>query len=76
MLLIDSRRAPRSKARDHTIGPRDSPAERRRLDDGREFEIVKRYYEPGAAGGRAGQARLALRAAQTGEFFIYGTASR
>ena len=76
VLLIDSRRAPRSKARDHAIGPGDSPAERRRLNDGREFEIVKRYYEPGPLA--AELARLGWRSElhTTDEFFIYGTASR
>jgi SAM-dependent methyltransferase len=48
VLLIDSLRAPRSKARDHTMPAQAASLEQRRLDDGREFEIVKRYYEPAA----------------------------
>jgi SAM-dependent methyltransferase len=74
VLLIDSARSERSKARDHTMPDEGSSTEQRRLDDGREFEIVKRYYEP--AGLRARLAQLGWEAdvRSTGEYFIYGTA--
>jgi len=75
VLFIDSERAPRSKARDHTMPSEDSGFEQRRLDDGREFEIVKRYYEPAAL--RAQLARLGwdCELHDTGEFFLYGIAT-
>ena len=45
VLWIDSLREPASTARDH--GPVDgSGIVRRRLNDGREFNIVKIFYEP------------------------------
>jgi demethylmenaquinone methyltransferase/2-methoxy-6-polyprenyl-1,4-benzoquinol methylase len=74
VLLIDSARAERSKARDHTMPAEGSATERRRLDDGREFEIVKRYYEPGALRERLAALGWECEPRSTGEFFIYATA--
>jgi SAM-dependent methyltransferase len=76
VLLIDSQRAPRSKARDHTMPAEDSSLEQRRLDDGREFEIVKRYYEPAALAGQLAELGWECKLHSTGEFFIYGIATR
>jgi hypothetical protein len=47
----------------------------RRLDDGREFEIVKRFYEPAALERELRELGWDCQVATTGEFFIYGTAS-
>jgi SAM-dependent methyltransferase len=74
VLFIDSERAPRSKARDHTMPAEDCTTEQRRLDDGREFEIVKRYYEPSALRDRLAELGWEAEVRSTGEFFIYGTA--
>jgi SAM-dependent methyltransferase len=76
VLLIDSQRAPRSKARDHTMPAEDESIEQRRLDDGREFEIVKRYYEPAALAGQLAELGWQAEVHSTGEFFIYGIATR
>jgi SAM-dependent methyltransferase len=76
VLLIDSQRAPRSKARDHTMPAEDSSREQRRLDDGREFEIVKRYYEPAALTRQLAELGWECELHSTGEFFIYGSARR
>jgi SAM-dependent methyltransferase len=76
VLFIDSERAPRSKARDHTMPAEDSPIEQRRLNDGREFEIVKRYYEPAALVGQLAELGWQSEVHSTGEFFIYGIATR
>ena len=48
--FIDSLPDPQSSAADHPAPADDASV--RRLDDGREFTIVKVYYEPGRAGGR------------------------
>jgi hypothetical protein len=53
-----------------------SSLEQRRLDDGREFEIVKRYYEPGPLRERLAELGWDCEPGSTGEFFIYGTATR
>ncbi len=50
--------------------------EQRRLDDGREFEIVKRYYEPAALAEQLAQLGWECELRSTGEFFIYGIATR
>ena len=71
--FIDSRFDPQSSAADHPR-PTDDAAVRR-LDDGREFTIVKVYYEPG-------ELEVALRGAgfedaavsATGRFFLTGSA--
>lgn len=72
--FIDSARTERSTAADHRLpGPGDDTMTRR-LDDGREYQIVKRFYD--AAQLEADLIRLGwdARVATTGEFFIHGTA--
>jgi SAM-dependent methyltransferase len=76
VLLIDSERAPRSKARDHTMPAADATLEQRRLDDGREFEIVKRYYEPAELASELAKLGWDCTLHSTGEFFIYGVVTR
>ena len=76
VLSIDSAHAERSKARDHTMPAEDSDTEQRRLDDGREFEIVKRYDEPAALRERLAELGWEADVRSTGEFFIYGSATR
>jgi demethylmenaquinone methyltransferase/2-methoxy-6-polyprenyl-1,4-benzoquinol methylase len=71
--LIDSQREPTSTAHDHQL-PNDSATTlRRRLNDGREFEIVKVFYEPEDL--RAHVARLGwtadIRCTRT--YFLYGS---
>jgi hypothetical protein len=47
--------------------------ESRRLDDGREFQIVKRYYEPTTLTDELASLGFDVRVTTTGEFFLYGT---
>ncbi len=71
--FIDSRLDPQSSAADHPIPTGDESV--RRLDDGREFTVVKVYYEPAdleAALARAGFERAEV--ASTGRFFLTGVA--
>ena len=71
--FIDSRRDPQSGAADHPA-PADDTAVRR-LDDGREFTIVKVHYEPAeleAALATAGFGHS--RVTTTGRFFLTGVA--
>jgi demethylmenaquinone methyltransferase/2-methoxy-6-polyprenyl-1,4-benzoquinol methylase len=72
--FIDSLRDPQSSAADHPAPAADRSL--RRLDDGREFDIVKVYYEPPvleaallAAGFRAAEVTV------TGRFFLLGRAT-
>lgn len=71
--FIDSRYDPQSSAADHP-GPADDTS-LRRLADGREFTVVKVYYEPAEL--EAALARTGFEAAQvtsTGRFFLTGLA--
>jgi SAM-dependent methyltransferase len=73
VLFIDSARAERSKAVDHVMPEASAVTESRRLDDGREFQIVKRYYDPPALESDLASLGFDVRVTTTDEFFLYGT---
>jgi demethylmenaquinone methyltransferase/2-methoxy-6-polyprenyl-1,4-benzoquinol methylase len=73
VLFIDSARTDRSTAADHQLPVGDEATMTRRLDDGREFQIVKRFYDPRALESELASLGWAFEVAGTGEFFIYGT---
>jgi demethylmenaquinone methyltransferase/2-methoxy-6-polyprenyl-1,4-benzoquinol methylase len=71
--FIDSLPDSQSSAADHPA-PADD-ASLRRLDDGREFTIVKVYYEPAALEAALGRAGFAdAQVTTTGRFFLTGVA--
>jgi SAM-dependent methyltransferase len=74
VLFIDSARAERSKAIDHVMPDAADHTESRRLDDGREFRIVKRYYDASLEQELA-ELGWSVQVGSTGEFFLYGVAS-
>jgi SAM-dependent methyltransferase len=76
VLFIDSARTERSTAADHVLPGSGEATMTRRLDDGREFQIVKRFYEPADLERRLGELGWQASVGATPEFFIYGTASR
>jgi len=76
VLFIDSARTERSTAADHRLPEQDEQTMTRRLDDGREFQIVKRFYDPGPLETELAGLGWTARVGQTGEFFIHGTATR
>jgi demethylmenaquinone methyltransferase/2-methoxy-6-polyprenyl-1,4-benzoquinol methylase len=74
-LFIDSRRDPQSGAVDHQRPEVAPGVQLRRLDDGREFRVVKEYYEPAEleeALRRAGFGDPTV--ATTSRFFLLGRA--
>lgn len=73
--LIDSARSERASARDHDLQEPQEEVMLRRLADGREFQIVKHWFELQALQRRL--AELGWRAAvkSTDEFFLYGCAT-
>jgi SAM-dependent methyltransferase len=73
VLFIDSARTDRSTAADHQLPVHDETTMTRRLDDGREFQIVKRFYDPSALESELAANGFDVRVATTGEFFLYGT---
>src|SRR6266540_763550 len=72
--LIDSAFDPTSTAKDHVLPGRDAGIVTRRLNDGREFRIVKLFWEPHALAARLGELRWSATLAQTPSYFIYGSA--
>jgi SAM-dependent methyltransferase len=73
VLFIDSARTDRSTAADHRLPGADESTMTRRLDDGREFRIVKRFYGPRALESELACLGFNFRVDTTGEFFLYGT---
>ncbi|MGH2915115.1 MAG: class I SAM-dependent methyltransferase [Solirubrobacteraceae bacterium] len=74
-LVIDSARTPLSTAADHRLsGDGEGETMTRRLDDGSEYEIVKRFYEPAALVDELAALRWEALAQSTGEFFIWAVA--
>ena len=73
VLFIDSARTDRSTAADHQLPADDQATMTRRLDDGREFQIVKRFYDPRALESELASLGFDVRVTTTGEFFLYGT---
>jgi ubiquinone/menaquinone biosynthesis C-methylase UbiE len=72
VLFIDSKRTDRSTAADHLLPGEDEQTMTRRLDDGREFQIVKRFYDPAALQRELDELGWDFEIGSTGEFFIYG----
>jgi SAM-dependent methyltransferase len=76
VFFIDSDRSDLSTASDHRLPPTDDETMLRRLDDGREFRIVKRFYSPEWLKRRLAELGWRVRINRTGEFFIYGAGER
>jgi demethylmenaquinone methyltransferase/2-methoxy-6-polyprenyl-1,4-benzoquinol methylase len=76
VLFIDSARTERSTAADHVLPSDGDDTMTRRLDDGREFQIIKRFYDPEALEGALGDLGWRASVEATPEFFIYGTVTR
>ena len=72
--LIDSAFDPTSTAKDHVLPERDAGIVTRRLNDGREFRIVKLFWEPRALAARLSALGWSATLAQTPSYFIHGDA--
>jgi len=73
--LVDSARSARASARDHDPPDPDREVERRRLQDGREFHIVKNWFERPALQRSIEQLGWQAQIEMTAEFFIHGSAT-
>ena len=73
VFFVDSARNDLSTAADHHLPPDDEETALRRLDDGREFRIVKRFYSPHWLQRRLSELGWRSEVRRTGEFFIYGS---
>ncbi len=72
VLFFDSDRSERSTAADHQPPDAARDTLQRRLDDGREFRIVKRFYDPPRLERRLRELGFQIEVRRTGEFFLYG----
>jgi demethylmenaquinone methyltransferase/2-methoxy-6-polyprenyl-1,4-benzoquinol methylase len=74
--LIDSAFDPTSTAKDHVLPGREHGIVTRKLNDGREFRIVKVFYQPAALAAKLEPLGWEAELAQTPHYFIYGEAAR
>ena len=72
VFFIDSARTERSTAADHALPEHGQATMTRRLDDGREFQIIKRFYDPDQLTGALRELGWDAQIDTTGEFFVYG----
>lgn len=75
VFFIDSDRSESSTASDHRLPDRHEETMHRRLDDGREFLIVKRFYDPRQLERRLAELGFVIKVRRMGEFFLCGTGS-
>jgi 2-polyprenyl-3-methyl-5-hydroxy-6-metoxy-1,4-benzoquinol methylase len=72
--LIDSARSERASARDHALQEPEEELMLRRLADGREYRIVKHWFDADGLGRQLAELGWDARIQSTREFFIYGYA--
>jgi 2-polyprenyl-3-methyl-5-hydroxy-6-metoxy-1,4-benzoquinol methylase len=72
--LIDSAFDPTSTAKDHVLPGPDAGVVGRKLNDGREFRIVKIFHEPAALAAKLAPLGWRAELQQTARYFIYGEA--
>lgn len=74
--FIDSRLARTSRAKDHEAPEVDTGTSNRRLNDGREFQIIKIFHDPEKLSAQMLNAGLKADIKTTQNYFLYGTATR
>ena len=75
LFLIDSARSSRASARDHDLAEPGEQLARRRLADGRQYTIVKHWFEAPALQRLLETLGWQASISSSGEFFVYGEAS-
>ncbi len=72
MFFVDSKYEPTSTAHDHRLGDPEEGTVVRRLNDGREFRIVKNFYKPDALQRRLRALGWMTSVHDTPHYFLYG----
>lgn len=72
LFFVDSRREPSSTAQDHQLPREEEQVMTRRLNDGREFQIVKNFYAPDFLAPRLASAGFDAVVRETATYFVYG----
>lgn len=73
VFFVDSRYEPTSTASDHRLPEPDATTLRRRLNDGREFQIYKFFYDPSELTERLRELGWDFDVQQTDHYFLYGS---
>lgn len=76
VFFIDSVHKKEATSKDQVLPPQDGTVAKRKLKDGREFEIVKRFYDPEKLSQDLSNLGWSVKASQTEKFFIYAEAKR
>lgn len=76
IFFVDGRREPTSTAADHELPAHNSQLMTRTLNDGRSYDIVKRFYEPTILMKHCSAAGLQVAVQQTATYFMYGIGKR
>lgn len=76
VFFVDGRHESSSTATDHLLPTAEEQTMTRRLNDGREYQIVKNFYVPAALAARCAAAGLAVTVRETATYFIYGAGER
>jgi len=76
VFFVDGRREPSSTTSDHVLPEAGVETMMRRLDDGREFRIVKNYWSSVDPEGRCKDAGLTVDVRETSTYFQYGIGQR
>ena len=71
-LFVDSKRAVHSAAKDHTLPAEGSVIHQRRLNDGREFQVYKVFYDPRELQERLSALGWDCQVGNTKNYFIHG----
>jgi len=76
VFFLDSLRSESSTATNQSWSTTQNVMQRRRLNDGREFEIVKIYYQPDVLAAQLRALGWQITVSATPHYFLYGTGSR
>lgn len=76
LFIVDSLYESTSTARDHVLGRKEQHWQLRRLSDGREFRVVKVFYEPDALARTLAEEGFDASVTTTGEFFLQAIGTR
>ena len=76
VFFLDAQREPDSQAVDHVLPDEDSETMTRKLDDGRQYTIVKNFWAPADLERRCAAAGLDVEVRTTERFFMYGVGAR
>jgi ubiquinone/menaquinone biosynthesis C-methylase UbiE len=72
VFFVDSHRETSGTTIEHQLSEKHVQVERRKLNDGREFNIVKNYYEPVSLASRFASSGFDIAVRETETYFLYG----